>query len=435
MTENITNYQDNSPNPGTSRGINTLSLCPYFASSLFGALQQNDETARRTLDRFMAITQHRIPDFKITNEPGLYYLATRMGIDIADKKLEEIAENLAALLLLEFKKQGSELFFTSLVPAKRMDVWRQQEVVPRGIEQEIAEVMRLTQDVNGHDFELYIKTSIRASLADDLGSNIINTEIQDILFGTPLPVLIQKDPGVEFIGGFSAEAIRLFGGHFRTSYRPVLDNIVSGRIRGVAALVGSSGQNDKEDGVALVRDLIKNDILVLQTGSSAFESARAGLMVPEASTLAGAGLASVCEAVGIPPVLHFGSDDDFVRILMIALDLVKEGSLNDVSDLPLAVSLLGETDGNTLSIGLSLTALGLFTFMDSDMSASVPGDLIEFMQLDAESMYGGKWVLETDPSNMAGVIISHIDRKRKSLGIDKARERVLFDMAMRRGIE
>jgi len=29
-------------------------------------------------------------------------------------------------------------------------------------------------------------------------------------------------------------------------------------------------------------------------------------------------------------------------------------------------------------------------------------------------------------------MITHIDNKRKALGIDKARERVLYDMAMRR---
>jgi carbon-monoxide dehydrogenase catalytic subunit len=34
--------------------------------------------------------------------------------------------------------------------------------------------------------------------------------------------------------------------------------------------------------------------------------------------------------------------------------------------------------------------------------------------------------------DMAKKMIAHIDRKRAALGIDKARERVLFDMEMRR---
>jgi anaerobic carbon-monoxide dehydrogenase catalytic subunit len=36
---------------------------------------------------------------------------------------------------------------------------------------------------------------------------------------------------------------------------------------------------------------------------------------------------------------------------------------------------------------------------------------------------------------MARMMIEHIDKKRKALGIDKARERVLFDMASRRDLE
>jgi carbon-monoxide dehydrogenase catalytic subunit len=32
-------------------------------------------------------------------------------------------------------------------------------------------------------------------------------------------------------------------------------------------------------------------------------------------------------------------------------------------------------------------------------------------------------------------MIAHIDKKRKELGIDKARERVLYDMEMRRDLE
>ena len=44
----------------------------------------------------------------------------------------------------------------------------------------------------------------------------------------------------------------------------------------------------------------------------------------------------------------------------------------------------------------------------------------------------GKWGVTKDPYEMAAMIIAHIDKKRKELGIDKSRERVLMDMATRR---
>ena len=45
-----------------------------------------------------------------------------------------------------------------------------------------------------------------------------------------------------------------------------------------------------------------------------------------------------------------------------------------------------------------------------------------------------KWAFEADPIKMAEMMIEQIDIKRKALGIDKARERVLYDMEMRRDL-
>ena len=50
-------------------------------------------------------------------------------------------------------------------------------------------------------------------------------------------------------------------------------------------------------------------------------------------------------------------------------------------------------------------------------------------------MYGGMWDFEPDPLKQAKLVIDHIDKKRKALGIDKARDRVLFDMAMRQKLD
>ena len=54
---------------------------------------------------------------------------------------------------------------------------------------------------------------------------------------------------------------------------------------------------------------------------------------------------------------------------------------------------------------------------------------------DFEEMYGGLRAFEPDPIKAAHLMIDHIDKKRKALGIDKARERVLYDMEMRREME
>jgi carbon-monoxide dehydrogenase catalytic subunit len=59
----------------------------------------------------------------------------------------------------------------------------------------------------------------------------------------------------------------------------------------------------------------------------------------------------------------------------------------------------------------------------------------DYLFKDMEEMLGGMWDFEPDPIRAAHLMIAHIDKKRKALGIDQARERVLYDMEMRRELD
>ncbi|HSH13948.1 MAG TPA: carbon monoxide dehydrogenase, partial [Desulfurivibrionaceae bacterium] len=142
---------------------------------------------------------------------------------------------------------------------------------------------------------------------------------------------------VDVVVGFSHETINyMLGGRFRGSYRPLNDNIINGRIRGVGVIVGCDNFKLGDDAHEIIaRELIKNDVLVLTTGCAATALGRAGLLCPEAAKLAGPGLAEICETVGMPPVLHMGSCVDNSRVLIAATAMVREGGLgDDITDLP-----------------------------------------------------------------------------------------------------
>ncbi len=248
------------------------------------------------------------------------------------------------------------------------------------------------------------------------------------------------DQKTDLIAGFSHETINyLLGGLFRASYRPLNDNIINGRIRGVAGVVGCNNARVTHDNVhvTMVKELIKNDVLVLQTGCSAMACAKAGLMVPEAAAeFAGEGLASVCEAVGIPPVLHMGACVDNARILIAATAMVKDGGLgDDISDLPVAGAAPEWMSEKAISIGQYFVASGVYTVFGATWPTTGNKEVTDFLFKDMENIYGGMWDFEPDGVRAAKLMIDHIDKKRKALGIDKARERVLYDMEMRREME
>ena len=189
--------------------------------------------------------------------------------------------------------------------------------------------------------------------------------------------------------------------------------------------------------VDLVRELIANDILVVQTGCSAIACAKAGYLVPEsAEKYAGKGLAEVCKAVGMPPVLHSGSCVDNSRILIALSEMVKIGGLgNDISELPVAGAAPEWMSEKAISIGHYFVASGVFTVFGVGLPVTGSAKFCRFLFEDFENMFGGKWAVEPDPSKMAELIIDHIDKKREALGISKGKERVLYDMDMRRDLE
>jgi len=245
-------------------------------------------------------------------------------------------------------------------------------------------------------------------------------------------VMIPKHKAVQ-IAGFGVESIEYhLGGTFRGSYYTLNDNIINGRIRGVAGVVGCNNARVKhnEEHVTIVKELIKNDVLVLTTGCSGITLAMHGLLTPEtAQVYCGPGLAEVCETVGIPPVLHMGSCVDNTRILLAATEVVKAGGLgDDICDAPLAGSAPEWMSEKAIAIGQYVVASGIYTVFGYHMPLDGAPEFRDYLYKELENIYGGMWDCEPDPVKHAHKMIAHIDKKRKALGIDKARERVLMDM-------
>ncbi|MGA2989660.1 MAG: hypothetical protein ABSD88_04220, partial [Candidatus Korobacteraceae bacterium] len=170
----------------------------------------------------------------------------------------------------------------------------------------------------------------------------------------------------EFLAGFSNNAIvHMLGGRFRATLRPLIDAIVEGRIRGLAGIFGCPNPNTAagQAQVRTVEELIKRDILVLQTGGAAIACAQAGLLLPEAAAKAGPGLREICEAVGIPPVLHMGTAVDYARILMAAGAVLEEAGVEDLADLPVAMAAPEWTGEEAAAAAHCLVASGFYVVL------------------------------------------------------------------------
>lgn len=245
------------------------------------------------------------------------------------------------------------------------------------------------------------------------------------------------DVSSPLVAGFSHEYIRyMLGGRYRASFRPLNDNIINGRIRGAAAIVGCNNPRVVHDEgiITVARGLIQKDVLVVVTGCAAIASGKHGLLTPETAAYAGPGLSEVCEAVGIPPVLHVGSCVDNTRILTILTEVVHEGGLGeDISDLP-AVGICPEWYcEKALEIACYCVASGAYVLFGGVGSPVAGSSEVVNMMIDGwEERFGGKLEFESDPQAIVEKALAHIEKKRAALGLDVEKERVLYDMEMRR---
>lgn len=252
----------------------------------------------------------------------------------------------------------------------------------------------------------------------------------------PAKVLI-PDVKKPLVAGFSVEAIKyMLGGKYRASFRPLNDAIISGRIKGVVGIVGCNNPKQKLDAYIniLARELIAHDVLVLKTGCAAIASGKEGMLSPEAAIeKAGPGLREVCEAVGMPPVLHLGSCVDNVRILEAATEIIFEGGLgDDMAGLP-AVGVAPEwMSEKAIAIGCYFVASGVDVVLGNPFYVSGSANVTKFLNEETKELFGASFHVEEDAMKAAATILELLDAKREKLGINRKSERKLLDMKDRR---
>jgi len=217
------------------------------------------------------------------------------------------------------------------------------------------------------------------------------------------------------IAGFSVESIL---GALGGSLDPLLDAVKNGAIKGIVAVVGCTNNRNGHDtrGIELTKELIKRDILVINSGCMSSATQFAGLMKPEAAELAGEGLKSVCKALGIPPALNFGSCVDIGRI-GVAVTAIANALGVDPSQLPVAASAPEYLEQKAVADGVFAVAFGLLTHIGPVPPVTGSPLVTKVLTEDIEGLTGGKVLVEEDPVKAAEAIAAHIEKKRKGLGI------------------
>ncbi len=217
------------------------------------------------------------------------------------------------------------------------------------------------------------------------------------------------------VAGFGIESIlKALGG----SLDPLLDAIKTGSVRGIAAVVGCTNNRNGHDfkSLTIMREFLKNNVLVISAGCTSSGAQIESLMDPASTDVCGEKLGDVCKALGIPPVLNFGSCVDIGRI-GAAVTAIADSLGVDPSQLPVAASAPEYLEQKAVADGIFAVSFGLLTHIGPVPPVTGSELVTKVLTEDIENLLGGKVLVEEDPVKAASIMIAHIDAKRSALGI------------------
>lgn len=220
----------------------------------------------------------------------------------------------------------------------------------------------------------------------------------------------------DVLTGLSEVSLKNFLGG---NWKPLIDLIVSGKIKGIAGIVGCSNLTAKGHDiftVELTKELIKRDIIVLSAGCSSGGLENVGLMSSKAAAFAGKQLREVCESLGIPPVLNFGPCLAIGRLELVASEIAE--ALNvDLPQLPLVLSAPQWLEEQALADGSFGLALGLPLHLALPPFSTGSKLVTQVLTEDMKNLTGGQLIIEDDIMMAADRLEEIVIEKRKGLGL------------------
>ena len=216
--------------------------------------------------------------------------------------------------------------------------------------------------------------------------------------------------------GVSEKNLKAFLGD---SWKPLINLIAEGKIKGIAAVVGCSNMTAKGHDVftvELTKELIKRDIIVLSAGCSTGGLENVGLMSPGAEDLAGENLREVCKSLKIPPVLNFGPCLAIGRLEIVATQIANELGI-DIPQLPLVLSAPQWLEEQALADGAFGLALGLPLHLALPPFITGGKLVTEILTEKLKDITGGHVIVDSDVISSADTLEKIVIDRREKLGL------------------
>ncbi|MCX9011430.1 MAG: anaerobic carbon-monoxide dehydrogenase catalytic subunit [Candidatus Methanoperedens sp.] len=262
--------------------------------------------------------------------------------------------------------------------------------------------------------------------ADEIARKILDMAIENFPNRDRNTFLPGSEPR-ELIAGFSVEALLESLSRLDPDdpMRPLIDNMASGNIYGIVLLCGCTSPKVTANHAAIAKELLAHNVLVVATGCAAQACARSGLLAADAAEkYAGARLKKVLRVLGeasgidgpLPPVWHFGSCVDNSRVIILISALAEKLGVR-IKDLPVAASAAEWVTEKATAIGMGAVALGITLHLGVAPPVMGSREVVALLTEKTQELFGGKFIVELDPSRASRLLLEHIEKARGRLGM------------------
>jgi carbon-monoxide dehydrogenase catalytic subunit len=165
-----------------------------------------------------------------------------------------------------------------------------------------------------------------------------------------------------------------------------------------------------------MKELLRNDVLIVATGCAAQVAAKAGLLDRDAKRLCGAGLKRVCELANIPPILHMGACVDISRMMLLATGIAKDWGV-DTTQIPVVGCAPEWMSEKAVSIANYVVSTGLDVYLGIEPQVKGSVEMMELITEGTRRITGAGFIINKDPHELVTAILDGIEAKRAALEI------------------
>lgn len=206
-----------------------------LARSIAGGTASHSAHAKHLAHTLLKFSRGQAPDYAIKDEAKFFAVLDRVGIERDGKSTPELAGELAKLALDEFsEREEAPVWLETTVTPGRMALFEKLGLVPDGLDAGVADVMHRTTNGVDADAINILLGGIKCAIGDYTGMYLA-TDLSDILFGTPTPVMAQAN-----LGTLKEDAVNVaVHGH-----NPVLSEVIVAQaelMREEAVAAGAAG--------------------------------------------------------------------------------------------------------------------------------------------------------------------------------------------------